>query len=63
VTQPAEKRDVDVYLESLIDAQHAKLLGAPSAKERRDAYYSMKSLIECRSPLQIRRMERQQRLR
>lgn len=49
--------DFDAPLESLIEAQRVKLIDATSPQERRDAYYSMKALIECRSPQRIRRME------
>lgn len=55
--QVDQARDVDAHLETLIEAQRVKLIAAPTRQERRDAWYSMKSLIECRSAQRIRRME------
>lgn len=48
-------RDTD--LERLIEAQRQKLVHAETADARRSAWYSMKSLIESRSAIQVRRME------
>jgi hypothetical protein len=56
-TTEQQRRDVDAYLEELIEAQRAKLVSAQSPQERKDAWYSMKSLIESRSPQRIRQME------
>ena len=63
MTEPGQKRDVDAHLESLIEAQRAKLVSAGSPQERRDAWYSMKALIEARSPQRVRQMELSRGLR
>lgn len=57
LSEPAQPRDVDAYLESLIEAYRERLVAAPTTQERKDAWYLMKSLIECRSPRRVREME------
>ena len=58
-----QKRSVDAHLESLIETQRVRLVGAESVEERRDAWNSMKALIGSRSPGRVRQMEMAKGLR
>lgn len=53
----------DARLEAAIEARRQELLAAATAEKRRDAWYSMKALIEARSVGQVRRMELERNLK
>lgn len=61
IIQTTWKNDAD--LERLIDAQYRRMVNAVQTDDQHAAFDKMVELVRQRSPLQIKTMEREQRLR